>query len=96
VYDTYYVELLKTKIKMDHTNYDDEPVVACAHCKRLFIITDEDGNDHCAACRNSINDIEVFSNIFKYLDKYGALWGIKSNYNESKTGINKNDEEKLL
>lgn len=82
VFDTYYIELLKHKIKMEHISYDDEPVVACSHCKSLFIITDEDDNDHCVKCRNSVNDVEVFLNIGKYLAKYGDLWNIDEQKDE--------------
>lgn len=90
IFDTYYVGILKTKIKMDHMNYDDEPVVACAHCKHLFIVTDEDGNDHCVKCRNSINDTITYSNIYEYLKEHGNLWGIKpKEKNESETGKHK-------
>ena len=84
VFDTYYLNYLKDKLKMEHINYDEEPVVACKHCKNIFIVEDEDGNAHCIKCRNSVNDLEVFKTIFDYLDKYGELWGLSNHKGDEK------------
>jgi len=70
VYDTEYVDAVKKVINyMEdiNVNYDALPVAACKHCKSLHIIIDEVENNHCMRC-GSINEIEVFINIEKYLD----------------------------
>lgn len=70
VYDTEYVEAIKTKIKdMEENikNYDDEPVVACKYCKSLHIILDDEVNNICMRC-GSVNELQEFDNIHEYND----------------------------
>ena len=68
-YDTEWVKDIENKIKEmennDKIDYDEEPVVACRYCKNLYIVTDEDMNDHCWRC-GSINELTEFKNIHEY------------------------------
>lgn len=68
-YDTEIVENLKVKIKImendKSSDYDNEPVVACKHCKSLHILNDEVENDICMKC-GSINDTIEYPNIYEY------------------------------
>ena len=71
VFDTDYVkdvenkliEIMNDKIK----DYDDEPVVACRHCKSLHIVTDDIDNNVCMRC-GSVNELRTFDNIYQYKD----------------------------
>ena len=74
VFDTGDIELVKELSKKEQ--YDKEPVYACTYCKSIVILTDEDGNDYCVKCRNSVNELEEY-NIHDYLEKYGELWDLK-------------------
>lgn len=69
VYDTEHVMLIIKKIKImendKSSDYDNEPVVACKHCKSLHILNDEIKNDICMKC-GSINDTIEYSNIYEY------------------------------
>ncbi len=68
VYDTEYVEEVKTKIKeMEEKSneYDELPVVACRHCKSLHVVSDELDNSICMRC-GSVNELQEFENIYKY------------------------------
>jgi uncharacterized paraquat-inducible protein A len=68
IYDTSYVEDLKTLIeKMEDklNEYDKEPVVACRLCKSLHIRTDDEGNEHCYRC-GSTNELIEFETIYDY------------------------------
>lgn len=72
--DTEHIMDLKHKIKKDEIDYDMEPVVCCAHCKRLSVVVDEEENDLCLLCKNSINETETHATIFHYLNKYPDRW----------------------
>lgn len=77
LWDSYYTEKLREKLKMEKTKYDEEPVECCRYCKNLHIIKDEEDNDICFKCGNIVNnDCEEFENIELYLKKYGSLWGL--------------------
>jgi DNA-directed RNA polymerase subunit RPC12/RpoP len=69
VFDTSYVdevELKLNKIMEDNNkNYDDDPVVACRHCKSLHIVSDEIENNVCMRC-GAVNELKEFENIYKY------------------------------
>jgi DNA-directed RNA polymerase subunit RPC12/RpoP len=69
VYDTEHVSLIIKKIKImendKSSDYDNEPVVACKHCKSLHILNDEVENDICMKC-GSINDTIEYANIYEY------------------------------
>jgi hypothetical protein len=68
IYDTEYVENLRNKmseIEKSKEDYDSLPVVACASCKSLHIVTDEVDNSICMKC-NEMNDLIEFENIHKY------------------------------
>jgi DNA-directed RNA polymerase subunit RPC12/RpoP len=69
VFDTSYVNDVENKlinIMSDKTKeYDEEPVVACRHCKSLHIVTDDIDNNVCMRC-GSINEMVEFENIYKY------------------------------
>ena len=69
VYDTEYVEEVKNTImKLENENkidYNDEPVVACRHCKSLHIVIDEVDNNICMRC-GSVNELKEFKNIHEY------------------------------
>ena len=68
VYDTDYVNDLENKIKEimnDKKDYDDEPVVACKHCKSLHVVSDEIDNTICMRC-GAINELQEFKNIYEY------------------------------
>lgn len=49
-------------------DYDAIPLVACKYCKSLHIREDDNGNDLCMRC-SSINEIENYETIDKYLEK---------------------------
>lgn len=70
VFDSEYVEYIDNKImSIENENkydYDEEPVVACKYCNHLTIVMDEDNNDICTRC-GSVNELQEFENIFKYL-----------------------------
>jgi uncharacterized paraquat-inducible protein A len=54
------------EINMNKTKeYDDEPVVACRHCKSLHIEFDDTDNNVCVKC-GSVNETKDFENIYKY------------------------------
>lgn len=75
VYDTEHIQDLKdamNKLDTTDTNYDDLPVVACANCKSLHIVTDDDENDICMRC-HSINEVITFENIYEY-KKENNIW----------------------
>lgn len=66
---TDYVNDVENKLKeimSDKTKeYDEEPVVACRHCKSLHIVTDDVDNNICMRC-GSTNELKTFENIYKY------------------------------
>lgn len=69
IYDTEYVDAVKTLItKMEETKKDYEalPVAACKHCKSLHIVLDEVENDVCMRC-GATNEIEIYPTIEEYL-----------------------------
>ncbi len=73
LYDTEYVELVKQEISNmndDNKDYDAEPVVACKHCKELYIKVDDDSNDICMRC-GSINEIVEYKDIYEYKEVNG-------------------------
>lgn len=75
IYDTEYVENLKTKmdeITNSKQDYDELPVEACKECKSLFITVDDESNDVCMRC-NTMNEVETFDNIHEYL-KVKNIW----------------------
>lgn len=72
--DTDYIKDLENMIKDNKVDHDTEPVICCAHCKRLCIIIDEDDNDKCLLCSNSVNETETHATIFHYLNKYPDRW----------------------
>jgi uncharacterized paraquat-inducible protein A len=69
VFDTSYVNDVENKlieIMSDKTKeYDDEPVVACRHCKSLHIVSDDVDNNVCMRC-GSVNELKEFENIYQY------------------------------
>lgn len=69
VFDTSYVNDVENKLKeimSDKTKeYDEEPVVACRHCKSLHIVMDDIDNNICMRC-GSTNELKTFENIYKY------------------------------
>lgn len=68
VYDTEWVENLRIRIKEMEDNkhdYDQDPVWACKYCKKLHIITDDDGNDICFRC-GAVNELTEFKDIYEY------------------------------
>ncbi len=69
--DSEHINNLNNKLKNDNIQYDSEPVSCCSHCKSLYLITDDDDNDTCVSCHNSINEIETHKNIYEYLKLYG-------------------------
>lgn len=70
IIDTEHIMNLSNKIYDDNIDYDAEPVQCCSHCKSLYLITDDEDNDECVICRNSLNEIETHPTIFHYLNKY--------------------------
>jgi len=70
IIDSEHIEKLETILKLDKTDYDSEPVECCIHCKSLYLVTDNDDNDECVTCRNSLNETETHASIFHYLNKY--------------------------
>lgn len=65
-YDTEDIKDLEKLIsKMEKEDYNKEPVVACKHCKSLYIIQDELENNVCFKC-GSVNDLIEFPNIDAY------------------------------
>jgi uncharacterized CHY-type Zn-finger protein len=74
VIDTDIIKDIDHQIKHDKVDYDDEPVICCAHCKSLAIYTDEYENDTCPLCTNSLNETETHPTIFHYLNKYKDRW----------------------
>lgn len=70
IIDTEHIDTLQSKINDNNIDYDLEPVSCCAHCKSLYLITDDDDNDNCVLCKNSLNEIETHKTIFHYLNKY--------------------------
>jgi len=87
IIDTYYIDLLRTKLDMDNINYDNEPVLCCSNCKSLYII-EENGLSHCVKCRTSGVELETFICIDDYLSEYGDIWNIKNKKDEQETGSN--------
>ncbi len=75
IIDSEILQRIDNKIKTNSFDYDDEPVVCCAHCKNLALITDDDDNDICPLCKNSLNETETHRTIFHYLNKYKGRWG---------------------
>ena len=73
IIDTEIIDIIKNKID-DDTDYDSEPVISCIHCQNLALVIDEEGNDICPLCKNSINEVEVHKTIFHYLNKYPNRW----------------------
>lgn len=70
IFDTEYVQEVKQMIKemrTDKKEYDEIGVVACKHCKSLYILNDELNNEHCGRC-GSVNDIIMYKNIDDYLE----------------------------
>tara|TARA_R110000772_G_scaffold54130_2_gene123598 strand:+ start:3521 stop:3835 length:315 start_codon:yes stop_codon:yes gene_type:complete len=70
VYDTEYVTQIKKKITLMEDksyDYDEQPVVACKHCRNLFIVVDEVENDVCMRC-GAINELTVYADIVEYLN----------------------------
>lgn len=69
VFDTSYVNDVENKLieimSDKEKNYDDEPVVACRHCKSLHIEFDDTDNNVCIKC-GSVNETKEFQNIYKY------------------------------
>ena len=70
IIDTEHIEILTSKINSNSIDYDLEPVSCCSHCKSLYLITDDEDNDHCVLCKNSLNEIETHKTIFNYLNTY--------------------------
>lgn len=70
IYDTEHIMNLSNKIYDDNIDYDAEPVQCCKHCKSLYLITDNEDNDECVTCRNSLNETETHASIFHYLNTY--------------------------
>ena len=70
IIDTEHIMNLSNKIYDDNIDYDAEPVQCCAHCKSLYLITDNEDNDECVTCRNSLNETETHSSIYHYLNTY--------------------------
>ena len=68
--DTEHIMNLENRIMIDNIDYDNEPVECCKHCKSLYLITDNEDNDECVVCRNSLNETETHATIFHYLNKY--------------------------
>ena len=75
-YDTDYVERIRNTmeyIEDEENKYDTEPVEACANCKSLYIVEDEEGtNLICMKC-NSINEVKIYDNIYEY-KKNNNIW----------------------
>lgn len=71
VFDTDYINEIENKlieIMSDKTKeYDDEPVVACRHCRSLHIVSDELDNNICMRC-GAVNELKTFDNIYQYKD----------------------------
>lgn len=74
VIDTDDIQYIRDKLDKDNIDYDNEPVSCCSHCKNLALIIDEQDNDICPLCKNSINEIETHRTIFHYLNKYPNRW----------------------
>lgn len=72
--DTDYIKSLEDMIKNNEADYDNVPVTCCAHCKKLSIKIDDQDNDYCMLCLNSINETETYPTIFHYLNKYPDRW----------------------
>jgi len=70
IIDTEHIETLNNKISNNQIDYDAEPVSCCSHCKSLYLLTDNEDNDFCVLCKNSLNEIETHRTIFHYLNKY--------------------------
>lgn len=70
IIDTEHIMNLSNKVYDDNIDYDAEPVQCCSHCKSLYLITDNDDNDECVTCRNSLNEVETYLTIYHYLNKY--------------------------
>ena len=69
IIDTEHIMILE-HILDNGKDYNSEPVTCCAHCKSLYLITDDEDNDECVLCRNSLNETETYPTIFHYLNKY--------------------------
>lgn len=71
IFDTEYVQEVKQMLKEmktdKRTEYDDIGVIACRHCKSLYIVEDELNNEHCRRC-GSVNDVVMYNNIDEYLE----------------------------
>lgn len=75
VFSTEYIQDIKDRmdeIIKSKENYDELPVVACKHCKSLYIEVDEEDNDICMKC-NSINELIEYKNIHEYM-KEKSIW----------------------
>lgn len=70
IIDTEHIMNLSNKIYDDNIDYDAEPVQCCSHCKSLYLITDNEDNDECVTCRNSLNETETHPSIYHYLNTY--------------------------
>ncbi len=74
--DTGYISDLEQIIINNNVDYDSDPVVCCAHCKKLSIKIDDNNNDICILCNNAINEVEHHATIFHYLNKYPNRWEV--------------------
>ena len=83
IIDTEVIQYIDNKLKDDNLDYDDEPVICCSHCKNLALIIDDDDNDVCPLCTNSLNEIEVHRTIYHYLNKYPNKWNKNGEYKTS-------------
>lgn len=70
IIDTEHIMNIENKLKDNNIDYDAEPVSCCSHCHSLYLLTDENDNDKCILCKNSLNEIETHQTIFHYLNKY--------------------------
>jgi len=71
VFDTSYVNDVELKLnevmKDNSKDYDEDPVVACRHCKSLHILSDDLDNNVCMRC-GAVNELREFKNIYDYND----------------------------
>lgn len=70
IYDTEHIMNLSNRMYDENIDYDTEPVECCIHCKSLYLITDNEDNDECVTCRNSLNETETHASIYHYLNTY--------------------------
>ena len=69
VFDTGYIEDIKTRIEnmeQSKMDFDEMPVAACKHCDNLWIENDEVENDVCMRC-GAINELIIYPTIHDYL-----------------------------